>query len=324
MDRPRPRAAALGLAIATAAGALGLAAEPGAIRAFRWAAQDVDPQAAFAREPTECLTLPTGRAEALKVEVGRAAFRTPLLLGGQAARAGVACETCHAGGRSNPTFLFPGVSGAPGTADVTDSLFSSHRGDGIDNPRPIPDLSGPKARLKVDQSRASRKLEPFIRGLIVEEFDGPEPPPAVLDGLAAYVRALSPAACPRAASAPVTPSLYLEDARRAVRAAEGEIGSGDAPGAVLMLAAARTRLGQIDERFAGDRLAAVRAAIRRQDDRLAAAQEAVRQGRADARAGLEAWLSDSVRLEAVLRAKAPRSLFDPRRLTQAFRRRLPG
>nr|QQZ49991.1 hypothetical protein JKL49_25640 [Phenylobacterium glaciei] len=69
--------------------------------------------------------------------------------GGQAARAGVACETCHRSGRSNPDFLFPGVSGPPGSADVTSSLFSSHRGDGIDDPVPIPDLSGPRAGLKV-------------------------------------------------------------------------------------------------------------------------------------------------------------------------------
>lgn len=326
MDRPRPRAAALGLGIGLAFGALALAVGPATppLRAMRWAARDVDPVATFDRAPTECLTLPAAPAEALRVEVGRAAFRTPVLLGGQAARAGVNCETCHKAGRSNPTFLFPGVSGAPGTADVTSSLFSTHRGDDIDDPRPIPDLSGPKARLKVSQDPAARKLEPFIHGLITEEFDGPEPPKAVLEGLAAYVRALSPAACPKVASEPLSVGYFLADARRAVRAAKGEIAAGDAPAAVVMIASARTRLGLIDERFAGPALAASRREIRAADRRLAETQEALRTHRGDAGMALQAWLMESRTLEARLTAKAPASLFDPDRLTQAARRRLPG
>ncbi|MGF7473737.1 hypothetical protein WFJ45_23635, partial [Salmonella enterica subsp. enterica serovar Minnesota] len=70
--------------------------------------------------------------------IGRAAFNSPLLLGGQAARAGLSCASCHRNGRGNPDFHFPGISGAPGTADVTASLLSSHRGDGQFNPKPIP------------------------------------------------------------------------------------------------------------------------------------------------------------------------------------------
>jgi hypothetical protein len=291
---------------------------------MRWAPRDADPVATFARIPTECLKLPADAARKLSVEVGRAAFRTPVLLGGQAARAGLTCETCHKGGRSNPSFLFPGVSGAPGTADVTNSLFSTHRGDGVDNPKPIPDLSGPKARLKIAQAPAEHKLEPFIHGLITEEFDGPEPPPAVLAGLAAYVRALEPAACPAQASEPVTVAYYLADIRRALRAAQGEIAAGDAPAAILMIASARSRLGLIDERFASPELTAERRELRAADRRLAEAQDGLRAHRPDAPAALEAWLADSRTLEARLAARAPASLFDPRRLTEAARRRLPG
>ncbi|HEV2530453.1 hypothetical protein [Phenylobacterium sp.] len=291
---------------------------------MRWAPRDVDPVATFAHVPTECLALPADPARRLSVEVGRAAFRTPVLLGGQAARAGVNCETCHKAGRSNPTFLFPGVSGAPGTADVTDSLFSTHRGDGIDNPKPIPDLSGPKTRLKVDQSRANSRLEYFIHGLVTEEFDGPEPPKAVLAGLADYVRALSPAACPKAATEPLSVAYFLTDARRAIAAANGELAAGDGPAAVLMLASARTRLGLIDERFAGPALSPSRQQIRAADRRLADLQDAIRAHRPDVTARLDGWLSDSRRLEAQLSAKAAASLFNPARLTQAARRRLPG
>lgn len=326
MDRARPRAAALGLALAAAASVVALAASPGGppIRAMRWAPRNADPVATFARAPTECLKLPSAPEAALSVEVGRAAFRTPVLLGGQAARAGLACETCHKAGRTNPSFVFPGVSGAPGTADVTDSLFSSHRGDGIDNPKPIPDLSGPKTKLKVAQAPDTRKLEPFIHGLITQEFDGPEPPKAVLQGLAAYVRSLSPQACPKAPSEPVTAAYFLSDARRAVKAAQALSARGDAPAAILVLASARSRLGLIDERFDGPRLAADRTTLRAADARLAKAQQGLREGRTDLGAELDQWLKDSRPLEARLEADAPASLFNPALLTQAGKRRLPG
>ena len=317
-----PPAALLALILA-AAGAAALAAGP-PLRAVRWAPADVDPVATFARAPTECLKPPADPAAALSVEVGRAAFRTPVLLGGQAARAGVTCETCHKSGRSNPTFLFPGVSGPPGTADVTDSLFSTHRGDGVFNPKPIPDLSGPKTRLKVAQDPQSRKLEAFIHGLITEEFDGPEPPKAVLDGLADYVRALKPAACPRAADAPVTVAGLMADTRRAIEAARGELARGDAPAAVLMVASARTRLGLIDERYSDPALAGERQALRAADRRLADLQARLREKDPQAGPGLAGWLDSSRPLEADLAAKEPASLFNPARLTQALKRRLPG
>lgn len=324
MDRRRRRAA-LGLALAGAAGAAALAA-PGdpPIRAMRWVAKGADPARAIATVPTECLKPVANPARALSVEVGRAAFRTPVLLGGQAGRAGVTCETCHRGGRTNPDFLFPGVSGAPGTADVTNSLFSTHRGNGIDDPKPIPDLSGPRGKLKVDQDPAAKKLEPFIHGLITEEFDGPEPPAAVLQGLAAYVRDLDPAACPAKGREPVTAALLMGDVRRALRAARAEAEAGDAATAVVMVAAARSRLGLIDERFAAPGLTSERKALRQADAGLAQVQGALRARRPEAAASLDAWLARSGPLEAALSAKARASLFDPGRLAAAMRRRLPG
>jgi hypothetical protein len=302
------------------------------LRALHWIAADADPRRAVATQPTECLARPAEPEAALSVEVGRAAFRTPVLLGGQAARAGLACETCHRAGRSNPDFQFPGISGAPGTADVTDFLFSSHRGDGVHDPRPIPDLSGPKSGLRIDQAPQGRALEGFIHGLIVEEFDGPEPPPAVLRGLADYVRALDPRACPpgsaTAASAaadrePVDARLLMADARRAVAAARAMAAGGDRPAAVLMLAGARARLGLIDERLAGPGFGRLRQRLREASARLAAVQASLRQGPAAPDRTLARWLADSRPLEAALVGAEPRSLFDPQRLALAAQRRLP-
>ena len=316
--------AAGGLAVALTAGAAGAQGSDPPLRAQRWLAPKTDVVAALTRAPAECLTLPADPARRLSVEVGRAAFRTPVVLGGQAARAGIACENCHRSGRTNPDFLFPGVSGAPGTADVTSSLFSTHRGDGIDNPKPIPDLGGEKAKLKIAQAPEGHALETFIHGLVTEEFDGPEPAPAVLQGLADYVRALSPMACPKTPTAPVTLAGLMDDTRRALGAAGALIERGDRPAAATMVAAARARLFLIDERYAGPALAADRERLRAADRQLAEVAEAVRTSAPDARARLSAWRAQSPVLEAVLARDERRSLFDGRRLAAAVQGRLPG
>jgi hypothetical protein len=311
--RPARTLAALALTLATTASAE--VQQP--LQALHWVAPDADPVAVFASQPTECLALPTDPSARQAVEVGRAAFRTPLLLGGQAARVALTCESCHRAGRGNPDFLFPGASGAPGTADVTLSLFSSHRGNGVHDPKPIPDLSGPRERLKIPTAELPR----FIRGLIVEEFDGREPPPAVLDGLAAYVRALSPAACPAHARSPLTAATYLADARRALAAAGQAYAADDRPTAVLMIAAARARLGLIDERYKP--LARETARLRAADAQLQTLQQAVRDGRTDVPDALARWTHHSRSLERALAATEARSLFDTDRLRAAANRRLP-
>ena len=159
MDRRRWPTRALALVVASlgtlaAARAADVALSP-PLRAMRWIAPATNAAVALTRAPHECVREPKTPNEALLVEVGRATFRTPVVLGGQAARAGLSCDSCHRNGRGNPDFRFPGVSGAPGTADVTSSLFSSHRGNGVDDPKPIPDLGGPKAALKVSWAIAT-------------------------------------------------------------------------------------------------------------------------------------------------------------------------
>ena len=112
------------------------------IRAAHWLAPEFR-ERALTEQPPECAEPPSAPDERMAFEIGRAAFRAPLLLGGQAARAGLRCESCHANGRRNPGFDFPGLSGVPGTADVTSSMMSSHRGNDVFDPRPIPDLAAP-------------------------------------------------------------------------------------------------------------------------------------------------------------------------------------
>lgn len=278
-------------------GGLALAQGPLPLRAVGWTNPKADVAGVLTTEPAECYA----PAEALRAsaEIGRA---------------GLSCESCHRGGRGNPDFLFPGVSGAPGSADVTSSLFSSHRGNGRDDPVPIPDLSGPRARLKV----APESLETFIHGLIVEEFDGPEPSPAVLKGLADYVRSLRPQACPPNGARPVSIKGLLDDVERATTAA-----APDRSTRLLMIAGVRARLGLIDERFPGSGFAPERHALQAADAELAAIAAAVRSGRADTSQRLAAWRERLPPLARQLGRREGQSLFDPKTLRAAVEGRLP-
>ena len=310
MDRRRARARALSAfsALSAAATALVLAAaaaspKPGIsfpIREARWLAPD-RLYAGLAREPAECLVRPAATAERRSIAIGRAAFRTPLLLGGQAARAGMSCATCHRNGRGNPAFLFPGLSGAAGTADVTSSLMSSHRGDHVVNPRPIPDLGGPRALLKIARDPGGGALEHFIHGLVVEEFDGPEPSPEVLAGLASYVRALAP--CPPRDHR-IALGERLDEVEAAVRLAAQSQGETRR----LLLAAARSTLGAIDERFHG--LEADRDLLRAAGADLGA----IRSAGGDLGRWSRLWPDRKRRLLA----DESRSLFDPALLRRAL------
>jgi hypothetical protein len=307
----------LGLALAAAAPPPVPLLRAPPLRSLRWLAPGVDASMALTRRPTECLTLPADAETAYEVELGRAAFRTPLVLGGQAARAGIDCETCHRNGRGNPEFDFPGVSGAPGTADVTTPVLSSHLDDGALNPRPIPNLSSPKSELTTPQDVGSGALEARIAEIDTQEFDGPPPPPAVLTGLAAYVRALSPAACPAAATEPMTAAGALADVRRAVLAAIAALDHGDGPAATVMIEAARSQLGDIDERYAGAVLAPVRHSLELTAGDLAGAAAETRRDAGAARTDLVVWLADEPRWSPQVTAAEPASLYNPARLAVA-------
>lgn len=279
------------------------------LREAQWIAPGRDTVALLTREPSECLKRTKDPVAAMSIEIGRAAFRNPLLLGGQAARVGLSCNSCHRSGRGNPDFVFPGVSGEPGTADVTSSLMSSRRGDGINNPKLIPDLSGPRERLKVRDG-----IDRFVHGLIVEEFDGIAPPPRVVAGLVDYVGGLSAGACPTEDSVPVTLLARLEDVRRAVRAADAALFVDDPATAKVMLSSARSMLGAIDERFANPALGDDREALHRASTALAAVPVG---DTGEAHRRISVWLSGQRRWAGDLLRDEPLSLFNADRIRSA-------
>lgn len=309
------RRAAL-LALATCSAAIAIAAAPRPfLRAQGWTAPDHLP-AALSAEPGSCLRAPANPEQARSIALGAAAFRAPLLLGGQAARSGLSCNSCHRGGHDNPGFAYPGLSGAPGTADVTSSLFSSHRGDGQFNPKPIPNLSGSKTLLKIDQDPASGKLEPFILGLITEEFDGPAPSPAVLAGLVSYVRALDPAAC--RAPVPLDLAAALGRVDAALGLAETSAAEGDGATAAFLVAAARSEMGLIDERYPAPGLGRSTARLRAAGAALGQIERAMAANPAAALVQLRQWRRGEAGWKQPLLAGEKRSLFNPVNLSAAF------
>lgn len=298
------------------AGAASLAPPP--LREMRW----IDPGLprgevvrALTTEPAECLVTPVDAAAqpkvAAKIAIGRAVFHSPLLLGGQAARAGVSCASCHRAGRSNPHFVFPGVSGAPGTADVTSSLFSSKRGDGIFNPRPIPDLAVDPA--KVDRNPAKPDLRRFIHGQIVEEFDGLEPPAAVLEGLAAYVGALGGRCGSEVAR---TAMAEAGEAKAAVLAARQLLAVPDQPAAHLLMAAARSALGRLDERYAS--VSGIDRQLAARDDELRQVQALATTDPASAIGALDRWTRRFDKDTEAMAAAQDHSLYSARMLEAAL------
>lgn len=313
MDRAGPRL--LLLIVAAVAASAGITQRVAALhRPPIAAAQWIAPRDRFvmlSSRPRECARPPATAEGQMLFEIGRAAFRAPLLLGGQAARGGLSCASCHSNGRRNPGFHFPGLSGDPGTADVTSSIMSSHRGDGVFDPKPIPDLAHP---VKIARDPASGALEHFIHGLITEEFDGPEPSPLTLRAIASYVRALDGGACPLSDREPVTLGQTLDDARRAAAAASAAWSAGDDAAARLMAAAARSMLGLINERFAAPELAADRQTLADADLELLAVEQAIDRKQSDVPLRLAAWRAAVPRWSGRLRRDERRSLFNPAEL----------
>ena len=222
---------------------------------LRWTAPGAELDA-LSSQPASCLNYEP-QAERL-VQAGNALFDAPSLLGGQAAKAGLSCASCHVNGRDNPHFLLTGVSEKPGTADVTNSFFSAARGNRRFDPVQIPDLAFAD---KVSRNPADGLLEPFIRNQIVEEFAGNEPSKATLQSLAAYVRAITP--CATDDKVPAKRRLEDQLARidGALASASYYANKGDDKQASLLLATVRHQLGLVSERFTGAKLQRERALL---------------------------------------------------------------
>src|ERR1700751_4789934 len=120
------------------------------------------------------------------VKLGNLAFNTPAILGGTALKGGISCGTCHVNGASNPKLYITGASIRPGSVDTTTSLFNPKAENFVLDPVRIPSLRGARYLAPYGNDGRMESLRDFVRTVIVDEFSGPDPAPAVLAALVAY------------------------------------------------------------------------------------------------------------------------------------------
>ena len=122
------------------------------------------------------------------VALGDLAFNSPAILGDVARRAGVSCATCHVNGAGNAKLFIPQLSTRPGNFDTTGPLFNPVADNHVLDPVRIPSLRGARFLAPYGHDGRMASLRDFVRNVVVGEFAGPEPSPALLDALVAYVQ----------------------------------------------------------------------------------------------------------------------------------------
>jgi cytochrome c peroxidase len=128
-----------------------------------------------------------GGAKSYMVNLGDLTFNSNLILGGPARRAGMSCGTCHVNGAGNGKLYIPGMSTRPGNFDTTGPLFNPRAHNRARDPVRIPSLRGARFLAPYGNDGRIASLREFVRNVIVNEFDGPEPSPPILDAIVAYI-----------------------------------------------------------------------------------------------------------------------------------------
>ncbi len=140
--------------------------------------------------PRQILNMATrgvDESETVLIALGDMAFDSSAIFGEPARSLGISCNTCHNKSITNPNFFIPGLSTRPGGLDVSNSFFAPHANNGHFDPIDIPDLRGIRFTSPYGRNGRFESLRDFTRNVIVNEFNGGEPDPVMLDGLIAYM-----------------------------------------------------------------------------------------------------------------------------------------
>jgi cytochrome c peroxidase len=138
--------------------------------------------------PREVFHSEIGGGRSDLIRLGNLAFSSPSILGDVAQRAGISCETCHVNGAGNAGFFMPRMSTRPGNFDTTGALFNPKADNGALDPVRIPSLRGARYLAPYGADGRMASLRDFVRNVIVNEFAGAEPQPAILDAIVAYIQ----------------------------------------------------------------------------------------------------------------------------------------
>ena len=126
-------------------------------------------------------------AETFLIALGDMAFDSAEIFGEPARTLGMSCNTCHNKGVTNPKLFIPGLSREKGGMDVSNSFFAGHANNGLHDPLDTPDLRGIRFTAPYGRNGRFASLREFVRNVIVNEFNGPEPDPMIMDGMIAYM-----------------------------------------------------------------------------------------------------------------------------------------
>jgi cytochrome c peroxidase len=139
-------------------------------------------------KPREVFRSERAGGKSYLVNLGDLAFNSPGLLGDVARQAGVSCGTCHVNGASNAKFFMPKMSTRPGTFDTTGPLFNPKANNLVLDPVRIPSLRGARYLAPYGADGRFASLRDFVHNVITNEFAGPEPSPAIVDAIVAYIQ----------------------------------------------------------------------------------------------------------------------------------------
>lgn len=126
-------------------------------------------------------------SETALIALGDMAFDSAEIFGEPARSLGISCNTCHNKSITNPNFFIPGLSARPGGADITGSFFAGQLNNGHFDPLDIPDLRGIRFLAPYGRNGRFESLRDFVRFVIVNEFNGDEPDPMLIDAIIAYM-----------------------------------------------------------------------------------------------------------------------------------------
>ncbi|MFC3676594.1 hypothetical protein [Ferrovibrio xuzhouensis] len=253
-----------------------------------------------------------GVQQSFYAEYGRLAFRSPMVLGGTASKAGLSCQACHPNGFANEDFFIPGLSDAHGRIDVTQAFWNNRGENHRNDPLTIPSLRGVKSKDRLGHDRRSASLREFTRRVIVTEFGGNEPNPTLLDALVAYQETLQPATV---VDRPVTMAGDLADIGRHLNTLAVPLAEENAALSGTIATMVRGQLGFIHERLDGDDLAAARDIVEGWSRGLEEIAGLAVEGKwRPARDRLAALHEAVAAPPAALANAGPRSLYNPVRL----------
>jgi len=212
----------------------------------QWIGKEFNLAEELTSKPVECLQ--NDPAQATQIQIGRLAFESPALLGGQAARMRLSCASCHPSARHDRAFYIEQISTESGTANVAHHFFSEDAVGKSTVAAPIPDLADRKQASISDRTSAEFKAK--LADLIQREFTGETPPESVIRGLQWYLAAVDTKHCvdPSKRIA-VTLNQDWQRLKQAIAVLEKEIQNSDQSSIAFWIRTARFRLEAIYQRF---------------------------------------------------------------------------